>query len=411
METVVVTLGFRDDPHLDLLDESRWRLVVDLDEEWSLEGTHLEATLLGWVTLFQPPWFGVEIDPTAWLVLQWREDEESNQHSRARRRIAVPELIDVVPGRFHDWVIETTTDALYGMEALVPELSSESGADLDDAAAMLRRVSSLRTELAEAEEQRKQRIRRDSRLYGDMFLYDFAPETDLSWRVDVMTDGTEALFIRPQHEKDDTHSRVFIPASELSEWKWTSAGSPSAGGEYLTPGEVLARVPREFYGWVASKTHEALQMVRHSLYEQTTGTVADGEDVARVIRLAKHAQHLSGFSGTVGRDALDLLDEGGGEAPLLHGMTPDGRLVVLPKRAWEHVVGGHPEMDGHLDEVIETVENPEFREPDQRPGRERFFRRGGPEGWLRVVVEVNGLVERVVTAFPQSNAPNQGREM
>jgi hypothetical protein len=30
---VVVTKGFRDDPNLDLLEETRWRLSIDLDEE------------------------------------------------------------------------------------------------------------------------------------------------------------------------------------------------------------------------------------------------------------------------------------------------------------------------------------------------------------------------------------------
>jgi hypothetical protein len=38
-------------------------------------------------------------------------------------------------------------------------------------------------------------------------------------------------------------------------------------------------------------------------------------------------------------------------------------------------------------------------------GRERYFHRGGPLRWIRVVTELAGNVDRVVTAFPQSNDP------
>jgi hypothetical protein len=57
-----------------------------------------------------------------------------------------------------------------------------------------------------------------------------------------------------------------------------------------------------------------------------------------------------------------------------------------------------------------TVADPEHREPDPRPGRERYFRRGGPERWIRVVVEFAGQRDRIVTAFPQSNDPTGWRE-
>jgi hypothetical protein len=227
----------------------------------------------------------------------------------------------------------------------------------------------------------------------------------------LMTDGCEALFVRPVEESDDGRTRVFIPASETLDWRWSSPAQPSIGGEYLSPAEVLGRVPRDFHGWVAAKTHEALQQVRHGLFLQTAGTIADAEDVARVIRLSRHAQSLSGFSSLLGQESLELLEEDGEESPVAHGLTPDGRLLLLPRRAWEHVTEGHPEMEDRLREVIETVEEPDFREPDQRPGRERFYRRTDQDAWIRVVVEVHGLVERIVTAFPQSNPPFQGRDL
>jgi hypothetical protein len=52
------------------------------------------------------------------------------------------------------------------------------------------------------------------------------------------------------------------------------------------------------------------------------------------------------------------------------------------------------------------VEHADHREPDARVGRERYFRRGGPLRWLRVVTELTDAgTDRVVTAFPQSNDP------
>ncbi len=63
-------------------------------------------------------------------------------------------------------------------------------------------------------------------------------------------------------------------------------------------------------------------------------------------------------------------------------------------------------MAEHLNDVIETIEQPEFREDDPRPVRVRSFRRCGPERWLRVVLEFAGEIDVVVTAFPQANDPN-----
>jgi hypothetical protein len=84
---------------------------------------------------------------------------------------------------------------------------------------------------------------------------------------------------------------------------------------------------------------------------------------------------------------------------------PDGRRAELSASTWDHVLAGHPEMADHIDDVIDTIQQPELREDDVRPGRSRYFRRCGPERWLRVVVEFRGAVDAVVTAFPQANDP------
>lgn len=56
-------------------------------------------------------------------------------------------------------------------------------------------------------------------------------------------------------------------------------------------------------------------------------------------------------------------------------------------------------------DVVLAIEHPEYREPDGRAGRERLFRRGGPDRWVRVVIEFAGDFDRVVTAFSQTVDP------
>lgn len=85
--------------------------------------------------------------------------------------------------------------------------------------------------------------------------------------------------------------------------------------------------------------------------------------------------------------------------------NPEGHLVQLDKTAWNHVLEHHVEMMDYLVETMAAVSGPDKREPDVRAGRERYFRRGGPLRWIRVVTELSGNADRVVTAFPQSNDP------
>ena len=60
--------------------------------------------------------------------------------------------------------------------------------------------------------------------------------------------------------------------------------------------------------------------------------------------------------------------------------------------------------------VLATVEWPDFREADPRPGRERFYRRHvlDPMRWLRVVVDFRDVPGWVVTAFAQDVDPRRG---
>jgi hypothetical protein len=85
--------------------------------------------------------------------------------------------------------------------------------------------------------------------------------------------------------------------------------------------------------------------------------------------------------------------------------NPEGHLVQLDQSAWDHVLEQHVEMRDYLAETMAAISGPDQREPDVRAGRERYFRRGGPLRWIRVVTELSGSADRVVTAFPQSNDP------
>ncbi|MGO8906644.1 MAG: hypothetical protein ACLQMH_13625 [Solirubrobacteraceae bacterium] len=64
-------------------------------------------------------------------------------------------------------------------------------------------------------------------------------------------------------------------------------------------------------------------------------------------------------------------------------------------------------MNEHLADTIAAIRAPDHREADPRSGRERYFRRGGPLRWIRVVTELHGETDRLVTAFPQSNDPRE----
>jgi hypothetical protein len=89
--------------------------------------------------------------------------------------------------------------------------------------------------------------------------------------------------------------------------------------------------------------------------------------------------------------------------------NPEGRLVHITAERWNHVLDEHAEMFGYLQDVVETIESPDHREPDHAAGRERYFRRGGPQRWIRVITEFAGATDRLVTAFPQINDPSDLR--
>lgn len=63
-------------------------------------------------------------------------------------------------------------------------------------------------------------------------------------------------------------------------------------------------------------------------------------------------------------------------------------------------------MAPHAAAILATIAEPDFRESDRRPGRDRFWReRLGPSRWLFVVVDFSENPARVVTAFGRRDDP------
>ena len=304
------------------------------------------------------------------------------------RSVDIEEMVDVVPSRFEDWALDVTAEALNALEAVAPEL------DLDDGRAIVTDLPGLKAALEAARTRKADRRSRRRRTYGGVYVYDYPPDVDLRWQVEPL---------------DTTSVRdrlALLPADGHNPWRWTDPERPDEGGFLLSPSEAMARVPTEFRAWVATRTYEALQHSRTRLAELTRRGLTDPEDLRELSLLASHAQELAAAGGRElaigGLQPDDMPDEAeiAGEA-----RSPDDRLVVLYASTWSHILAYHPDMEDCLEDVLRVVELPELRQPDPRAGRERMFRRGGPQSWLRVIVEFGGAFDRVVTAFPQANDP------
>jgi hypothetical protein len=86
--------------------------------------------------------------------------------------------------------------------------------------------------------------------------------------------------------------------------------------------------------------------------------------------------------------------------------SPEGITVVLSESRLAHIVAGHENLAGHVDEILATVQEPSLRFDDVRPGRERFYGlEKGPQRWLVVVVEFTSTPAFIVTAFADDADP------
>lgn len=81
-----------------------------------------------------------------------------------------------------------------------------------------------------------------------------------------------------------------------------------------------------------------------------------------------------------------------------------GRTIVLESERWEHCCE-HEQLDGHELAVMRVVESPEFSRDGNYSGAKVLYARVGPARWLAVVVEYDGLMGRVITAYPYNKEP------
>ncbi len=87
---------------------------------------------------------------------------------------------------------------------------------------------------------------------------------------------------------------------------------------------------------------------------------------------------------------------------------PDGREVVFDAGTHLHLAQGRRAwLLEHVDAILATVQVPDHRENDPRPGRERFYRQHvlQPRRWLRVVVDFNDDPAWIVTVLVQDHDP------
>ena len=84
--------------------------------------------------------------------------------------------------------------------------------------------------------------------------------------------------------------------------------------------------------------------------------------------------------------------------------TPSSLRRIIFADTWhDHILDpqvGRGEMAPHIDAVLRAFAAPDHREPDERPNRERFYKRdAGPSRLLMVVVDFEQEPARVVTAL------------
>jgi hypothetical protein len=58
---------------------------------------------------------------------------------------------------------------------------------------------------------------------------------------------------------------------------------------------------------------------------------------------------------------------------LARTLTPEGHEIVLLALRWAKILEGHPEMSDYLDMILQTVSEPDHREPDVLAGRSECF--------------------------------------
>jgi hypothetical protein len=99
----------------------------------------------------------------------------------------------------------------------------------------------------------------------------------------------------------------------------------------------------------------------------------------------------------------------------LTGETGDqnGERVVLRTELWRgKILRDHPEMIGHLADVLRAVGEPDLvvGDPMYKDRRRHYLRGAGPSRWLLVVVSYGQEPARVISAFGNRKDPRSWSE-
>ena len=87
-------------------------------------------------------------------------------------------------------------------------------------------------------------------------------------------------------------------------------------------------------------------------------------------------------------------------------VDPAGRPVELTRERWAQIVGGHPELREHRDDVERAIRSPTAQLPGRVGGEVWFYLEGvGPCRYLKVVVRFRGALGYVITAFARRSMP------
>lgn len=97
---------------------------------------------------------------------------------------------------------------------------------------------------------------------------------------------------------------------------------------------------------------------------------------------------------------------GDDDARVWETRDPDGRLVVMTRERWRHVLDDHPELADAREAILDAVAGPVARRAGRNVGEEWFYGHGfGPSRLVKVVVHFRGDVGSITTAFPRRGFP------
>jgi hypothetical protein len=238
---------------------------------------HLNIALRAFNTVvhFLPP--TVEL-PTWQLAVEQITGGEDGDELEVLGGVSVAQVIDTVPGVIEEWVLAITHEAADYLSEFEDDQVRQAG-------------MRLRSEHEQGEAHSARWKTRADALYGDMAMYDFPDDAELSYeRIEV---GTHAALLVT--DADDRIGHVLVAPSTRHPWRWSTPDHVDDYGERLSVREAMQRATAAHEGWVRQQTAlalgEALAALR-GLHEQAlSGT--DPESLRELGRLAGHAQTLA----------------------------------------------------------------------------------------------------------------------